>query len=101
MKLNEEEIKFVHHWAINYKNAYHAARNYRKKYIKYAYNPKMTIDELTENLEESAKMLAHYKYWHGVMMGMLHAMSYKVRITIYAACSRALGTLTEEAYRGI
>lgn len=97
MKLNIEEQTFVHRWALDYVSALKCARAYRDN-LHREYKPKMEVDEITGELDKSMLLYADYRFWYGVLLGLIHGMSYKVRLEIYSSCYRALQYLTEEAY---
>ena len=97
MKLNEEEKRFILHWAIDYKNALQAALAYNKTW-RTAYKPNQSIEEVTASLEFMGQEYGHYKFWYGVLYGLIHCASFGVRNTIYAACSHALQNITNAAY---
>lgn len=97
MKLNIEEQNFVYRWSKNYPEAIKSARKYHEE-ANAEYNPKTSIAEMTEEIESHMYHYASYKYWYGIMFGMIQGMSFKVNIQIYGACLRALKHLEEEAY---
>lgn len=97
MKLNVEEQNFIHRWSWNYVTALKHAREFHDK-AHSEYNPKKTIDDVTDELQRYANLYASYKYWYGIMFGMIQGMSFHIRITIYGACLKALNHLQEEAY---
>lgn len=97
MKLNEEEKRFIMHWAIDYKNAYQAALCYYKVSIM-RYPEKKTLEEVSKSFEFMCDTYGGYKFWYGVLFGLLHCASFNVRNEIYAACSHALQNITNAAY---
>jgi len=97
MKLNEDEKRFIYHWKIDYKNAYQAAKSYCR--ISHIVSPvKKTLEETIADIERIYDAHSQYKFWSGVLLGLLHITSYNVRNTIYAACSRSLQNITNAAY---
>ena len=97
MKLNEDEKRFIYHWAIDYKSAYQAALYYYKA-SRVRYPEKKTIEEVTSSLEIICQQYGNYKFWYGVLFGLIHCASLSVRDTIYAACSHALTNIINAAY---
>lgn len=97
MKLNVEEQNFIHRWSWNYVSAIKSARAFHDN-AHGEYNPKKEISEVTEDLERYASLYANFKYWYGLMFGMIQAMSFRVNMQIYKACYRALDHLHEEAF---
>lgn len=97
MKLNVEEQNFIHRWSWNYPSALKSARKYREC-RRVEYIPNKTLEDVEEDLQRYCALYASYKYWYGIMFGMIQAMSFKVRISIYGACLKALNHLEEEAY---
>lgn len=97
MKLNEDEKRFILHWAIDYKNAYQAALSYYKASIM-PYPEKKTLEEVSKSYEFMCDAYGGYKFWYGVLFGLLHCASLAVRNTIYAACSHALTNIINAAY---
>lgn len=98
MKLNEDEKRFILLWAIDYKNAYHAAKSYcRVSHI--VYPDKKTLEDATSDFERLVTEYGHFKFWYGVLFGLLHCPSYNVRNTIYEACRRSLQNITNASYK--
>lgn len=97
MKLNEDEKRFIYHWTIAYKNALQCARAYCKSW-RNAYRVKKSLEEVTTSLEFMGQEYGNYKYWYGVLRGLLNCASFNVRNEIYTACSRSLQNITNAAY---
>ena len=97
MKLNLEEQTFVHRWSMDYVHALKCARAYRDN-LHREHNPKIEDDEITGELDKAMFLYADYRYWSGVLLGLIHGMSYKVRLEIYSSCYRAIQYLTDEAH---
>lgn len=97
MKLNQEEKRFVKCWARNFAEAIKCSEQYRKCFhVDFESNEK--IADMQIELEDYLYNYASYKYWYGILFGMIQAMSLDIRIGIYDACSHALNNITSAAY---
>ena len=97
MKLNEDEKRFVKCWARNFAEAIKSARAFHDR-PRPEYEPSAISDYVLEMTEKANELYASYKYWYGIMFGMIQAMSLDIRISIYDACSHALNNITNAAY---